>query len=83
MAIAAIYILLAFAGFLTWLGFHKEDAWVVIFSGIIFIFGGLNILINGFEDLASIYSQSLGVIIIFLGSYLAVRSTVEFIQDNL
>lgn len=81
--VAAIYISLAFASFLTWLGFDREDSWMVIFSGMIFVFSGLNILLFGFQDLDSLYSQVLGIIIIFIGSYLSVRSTVEFIKDNL
>jgi uncharacterized membrane protein HdeD (DUF308 family) len=82
MAIEAVYIVLAFASFMGWLGFHKEDNWLVVFSGIIFIFLGLNILLNGFSDLDSVYAQMLGVVVIFLGAYFAIRSTVEFIQNN-
>lgn len=83
MAIEAIYVALAFALFLTWLGFNREDNWMVIFAGIILIFSGLNILLNGFSDMAHVYSQMMGVVVIFFGSYLAVRSTTEFIKDNL
>lgn len=83
MAIEAVYIALAFASFLTWLGFHKEDPWTVVFGGIIFIFLGLNILLNGFIDLAATYSQMLGVVVMFFGSYLTVRSTIEVVTDNM
>ena len=83
MAIEAIYIVLAFAGFLTWLGMNKEDTWMVVFGGIIFMFSGLNILINGFIDLAHVYAQVMGVLVIFLGAYLTTRSLVEFARDNI
>lgn len=83
MAIEAIYIALAFAGFLLWLGMTKEDSWIAIFSGMIFIFSGLNILLNGFSDMAHTYSQLMGVIVLFFGAYVATRSTVEFVTENM
>lgn len=83
MAIAAIYVVLFFSTLLTWLGLSREDAWIVIFSGMIFMFAGLSILLNGFQDLTSVYAQALGVIIIFIGAYLTTRSTVEFVRDNM
>lgn len=82
MAIAAIYAILAIASFIGWLGFHKEDEWLVVFAGMIFSFSGLHILLNGFEELAHTYSQALGVIILFLGLYFMLRSVVEMIQDQ-
>ena len=83
MAIAAIYIILALASFLVWLGMHKEDAWIVVFSGILFMASGLYIYINGFQDLTTIYSQILAIITIFFGAYLTTLSTVEFVKDNM
>lgn len=83
MAIEAIYIAIAFAAFLMWLGMNKEDSWMVIFSGMIFVFSGLNILLNGFADMAHTYAQVMGVVVIFFGSYVTVRSGVEFIRDNM
>ena len=82
MVIAAIYVTLALASFLLWLGFSKDDEWIVIFSGMIFVFSGLNILINGFQDLAKVYSQALGVIVLFIGAYFMIRSVIERIQED-
>ena len=83
MAIAAIYVLISLAAFLSWLGFSNEDSWMVVFGGTIFIFSGLHTLINGFQDLNYTYAQVLGIILIFFGTYLTTRSTVEFIQENM
>jgi len=75
MAIAAIYILLAFSSFLLWLGMNKEDAWIVIFAGILFLFSGFNVLLYDFQDLPHIYSQVMGIVLMFFGLYISIRST--------
>ena len=82
MAIVAIYVVLAFAAFLTWLGWDREDNWIVIFSGMIFVFSGLDIWTNGFGELTQVYYRALSTIVIFLGGYLITRSGVEFVRDN-
>lgn len=83
MAVAAIYIILAAAAFLLYLGFYKNDAWIIIFGSSMFIFIGLRSIIYGFEEIVYPYNFMFGVIFIFLGAYCSVRSGIEMIQENI
>lgn len=82
MALLAIYIVLFAAGFLLWLGMNKEDPWIVIFSGMIFIFGGLYSFLNNFGELGQIYSRAIAIIVIFFGAYVTTRAGIEVVQET-
>ena len=78
--IEAIYILIAFAMSLLFIAFQKKDSTLIIFSGILFIFAGLDIYRNGFGSLS--YSFGIAIITIFTGIYLMIRTGIEMIQDK-
>ena len=83
MAIAAVYIILLVVIALTYLGFWKEDYWLIILSSFLLIFVGLFTLNNGFEDITSFaYKWVIGMVFIFTGLYLGVRSGVEAMKDG-
>jgi hypothetical protein len=82
MAVLAIYILVLFAGFLLWLGMNKADSWIVIFSGMLFIFGGLYTFLEGFGELTQVYYRAIAIIFIFFGAYITTRAGLEVIQET-
>jgi hypothetical protein len=82
MAIAAIYIILLVTIALIYLGFWKEDYWLIILSSFMLIIIGLFTLNNGFEDITDFtFKWVIGMIFIFTGLYLGVRSGVEAMKE--
>jgi len=83
MAIAAIYILVAFSFGLFYLALNRSDPTLAFFSSILFIFTGLHTMIYGFEDLTNLYSQILAMIFISMGGYIGIRAGIDWIGETL
>ena len=84
MAIAAIYILLMVAMAFTYLGFWKEDFWLIILAAFSFVGIGLYMIVIGFEDITSFtYKWMFGIIILFTGAYLGSRAMIEMLKEGL
>lgn len=79
--VEVIYILIAFALSLLYIAFSKKDSTLIIFSGILFIFAGLDIFINGFGGMK--YSFAIAVVSTFMGLYLMIRTGIEMIADKI
>ena len=83
MAIAAIYIIVLAAMAFTYLGFWKEDYWLIILSSFMFISIGLLTINNGFEDITLFtYKWIFGILFLFIGVYLGSRASLEFISKS-
>ena len=83
MAIAAIYILVTISFVLFGMALHRNDPTLAFFSAILFIFSGLHTIIYGFEDLANLYSQILGMIFIGLGGYIGIRTGIDWVGGTI
>lgn len=79
MALVAIeaYLLFAVALFITAL--YVKDYILGFFSGSFLVFGGLNIILHGFDNFVQPYQMIFGIMIIIFGVYVMIRS----IMDNL
>lgn len=82
MVIAAIYVVILVAFTLLGFGYYKQDYPTLFFAASVFVFLGLNIIVNGFQDLARTYQYPLAYIFILFGAYIGIRSGIEFIQEN-
>ena len=83
MAIAAIYVLILAALSLLYLGFWKEDYWLIILSSMILIAVGLTTIISGIEDIVNpTYRWIFGIIILFIGLYLGSRASMEALTEK-
>lgn len=84
MAIAAVYILLVTAISLLALAFWKEDYWLAILSGFIFVATGLRTVIYGIEDISDpTYRWIFGILILFIGVYIGSRAAIESFKEGL
>lgn len=78
--VEAIFMLIAFALFLLYIAFNKKDSTLIFFSGLLFIFSGLDIFIQGFNGMN--YYIGIAVITSFIGIYLIIRVGIEMIADK-
>lgn len=83
MAIAAVFVLTAVSFALLYFGYNKEDYTILLFASFMFVLLGLTTFINGFEELAVLYTKWLGIIFMAFGSYIAIRTGLELLNDNL
>jgi hypothetical protein len=69
---------------IVYFGFHLGDGWFVVFGGIGWILFGMFIINNGIVGYKDMFiSWGIGIIMIGVGTYLAGRSTIEMVQDNM
>jgi hypothetical protein len=78
--VAAIYIFILLAFGIFALGLWIKDYTLILFSSFLIILSGLSVFINGFEELAVIYTKWLGIIIMSIGSYIAVKASIDMIN---
>lgn len=78
--VEAIYMLIVLAIALLYISFYKKDSTLIIFSGILFLFSGLDIYLNGFGNIK--YPFGIAVIFSFIGIYLMIRTGIEMIADR-
>ena len=83
MAIAAVFVLTAVAFALLYFGYRKEDYTTLLFASFVFVLLGLTIFLNGFEELAVLYTKWIGIIFMGYGSYIGLRAGIELITNNL
>ena len=82
MSIAAVFVITALSITLLAIALQKQDLTLLFFAGTMFIFLGLTTYINGYEELATVYSKTFGILFIFLGSYVGIRSAIEIVMKN-
>lgn len=80
--VAAIFVLVAIAFSLLYIGHLKEDFTTLFIAGIVFILLGLTTFNNGFEDLPVLFTKWLGVIFLMFGGYVMIRSALDYMQGN-
>lgn len=80
--IAAIYILILAAMVILYLGFTKEDSTTLIFGSLVLTLAGLDMTINGFQDLAQPYAQWSGILLLFFALYIMIRTGIELITNR-
>ena len=76
----AIFILLALSIAILYISFYKKDSTLIIFAGIFLVLSGLTVTQNGFGDLTTF--KPIGVLFIFLGLYVMLRTSIEMIADK-
>jgi hypothetical protein len=81
--IAAIYVLLFFALALYGIAFYSREIIAVIFSGTLFVLGGLSIITSGLQDLPVETATWVGIIVLFFGLYLLARTGLEWIGSTM
>lgn len=59
------------------LGINLQDNWILVLAGALLVFFGLYTLINGFDSYKSTTTYAISLIVIFLGSYIAIRAGIE------
>lgn len=79
MAIAMIFVFLFFCLDIAAIGFFKQDSTFLLFSSMMFVLCGLHIFIYGFEEMAVIYAKWFGILLMFLGSYIGLRTALEIV----
>lgn len=72
-----IYIL----GFIAWVllitSFMVKEYILGMFASFLFMAFGVYLIINGFENVADWVNDSIGIIHIFIGAYVAIRGSYE------
>ena len=73
-----VYIILLFSLGLTYIGFLREDSWLITLSSFLLIVVGLYTMIHGFGDIIAFeYKYLFGVLFIFIGIYFGFRASIE------
>jgi hypothetical protein len=80
--VPAVFILTGIAFALLYIGHNKEDFPTLFFSGIVFILLGLTTFNDGFQDLTVTYTKWIGIIFMSFGAYVAMRTSLEYMQGN-
>ena len=76
------FFILFFILALVYVGFYKQDAWIVSFGGICSVILGIYIASTGIADIFNWVSQAVGVILIGFGIYLMIRSAYELFSSK-
>lgn len=82
MAIAGIFVYLAFALTLFIVALVKKDPTIAVFSSLFFIIGGLNVILHGFQDFVPPYTWIFGIMLAVFGAYVGVRAGIDVISDS-
>lgn len=77
-----VFFGLAISIFLLIFGFWKEDRHLVAVSGIVMILLGVYVAVNGFLTLNNFFSQTIVIVLIAIGSYIFLRSSLDDIINN-
>ena len=79
--IFGVYIILLFSLGLIYLGFLREDSWLITLASFLLIISGLFTLNNGFGDIVAYeYKYLFGVLFIFIGIYFGFRASYEALR---
>lgn len=61
------------------IGFSKNDPTLVLIGGIVTILLGLYVLLNGISIYRTDFTRNISMVVIFIGSYLTIRTSVDMI----
>lgn len=81
--IGFMFLILLFGTGLVVFGFWKSDPWIVILGSFIFIAIGLYTLTNGVDIYKNQVTDTIALIFTLTGGYVAVKSALEVVNENL
>ena len=83
MAVAFIFFILVLCILITLLGIFVDNLPIGLIGALALMVIGIDIIINGMQDIANILTFGIGIISFGLGSWISIGGTIDYIEDTL